>query len=473
MAIAKTPKELVKFIKDQNILFVDVKFSDSFGQWQHITVPAHSFSEDTFRDGIPFDGSSIRGWQGIYESDMLLIPEVETAFVDPFFPQPTVSISCYVVDPITKEPYLKDPRSIAKKAVEFLKASKVADTAYFGPEAEFFIFDNVRFGSGANHSFYEVDSVEAAWNTDSDEEPNQGHKIGYKKGYFPTSPIDQTNDIRMEMITMLEKVGLQVERGHHEVATAGQGEINYKFNNLVDAADELLRYKYVLKNVGYTWGKFVTFLPKPLAGDNGSGMHCHFSLWKNGKNLFAGKEIAGLSETALFAIGGIIKHGRAIAAFSNPTTNSYHRLVPGFEAPIHLAYDYRNRSAAIRLPYTGDSEKAKRIECRFPDPSSNPYLTFTAIVMAAIDGIQNKIHPGKPHHENIWEMDEKELKKLPKMPASLDEALQALQADHKFLTDSGVMSKEFIEMWIAEKQTEVDAIRLSPHPKEFELYSNI
>jgi glutamine synthetase len=473
MPIAHTPQELVGFIKDQSINFVDVKFADSFGQWHHITLPAHSFSEKSFVEGIPFDGSSIRGWQGIYESDMLLIPEVETAFVDPFFNEPTLSISCYVVDPITKEPYNKDPRSIAKKAIAYLSQTGIGDAAFFGPEAEFFIFDNVRFGSSNHYCFYEVDSVEGAWNSESEETPNQGHKVGYKKGYFPVPPIDQMNDIRLEMISTLEQVGLQVERGHHEVATGGQGEINYKFNNLVEAADELLRYKYVLKNVGYKWGKFVTFLPKPLSGDNGSGMHCHFSIWKGSQNLFAGKEIAGLSEIALFAIGGIIKHGRAIAAFSNPTVNSYHRLVPGFEAPIHLAYDYRNRSAAIRLPYTGDSEKAKRIECRFPDGSSNPYLTFTAILLAAIDGIQKQIHPGKPHNENIWEMNPKELKKLPKLPGSLEEALEALKADHQFLTDTGVVSKEFIDMWIAEKQTEIDAIRLTPHPKEFELYSNI
>lgn len=473
MATIKTPKEFIKYIKDQNIKYIDIKFSDTFGQWQHMTIPVGSFSEDFFKEGIPFDGSSIRGWQGINESDMLLIPEVETTFVDPFFPEPTISISCHVIDPINREPYIKDPRSVAKHAIEYLKHSKIGDNAFFGPEAEFFIFDEVRYSVETNSSFYKVDSIEASWNSNTEENPNEGHKIGYKKGYFPTSPIDKTNDIRMEMMSVLEEVGLKVEKGHHEVATAGQGEINYQYNSLVKAADEQLRYRYVLKNVGQEWGKFVTFLPKPLSGDNGSGMHCHFSIWKGSKNLFAGKEIGGLSKLALFAIGGIIKHGRSIAAFSNPTTNSYHRLVPGYEAPIHLAYDYRNRSAAIRIPISGSSENSKRIECRFPDPSANPYLAFTAILMAAIDGIKNKIDPGLAHNENIWEMSPKELKNITQMPGSLAESLQALKDDHDYLLTNGVMSLELINMWISEKQTEVDALRLIPHPKEFELYSNI
>jgi len=473
MIQCQTPDDVMRVISEKGIAFIDLKFSDPFGQWQHLTVPAHEFSIDTFEEGVPFDGSSIRGWKGIQESDMLLIPDPKSAFIDPFIQEPTISLVCDVVDPITKEPYNRDPRQIAKKAIEFLKSTGIGDIAYFGPEAEFFIFDDIKFVNGPNIAYYEVDSVEGWWNTAREEMPNLGYKTPYKRGYFPAPPLDKTAPIRMEMVKTLEEVGITVEREHHEVGTAGQGEINFRFADLITTGDNVLKYKYVLKNVGYKHGKYVTFLPKPIAGDNGSGMHTHFSIWKDGENQFAGDQYAGLSETALYAIGGIIKHGKAIAAFTNPTTNSYHRLVPGFEAPVKLAYSARNRSAAIRIPMGSQSPKAKRIECRFPDASSNPYLAFVALLMAAIDGIENKIHPGEPLDKDIYSLPPEELANVPSMPASLQEAIDALKEDMDFLLKGGVMDEDFINMWIETKQEEVDAIRLVPHPKEFELYYDI
>jgi glutamine synthetase len=473
--IASSPKEVIKYIKSKEITFVNLKFTDSFGVWQNLMVPSHQIEEDTFKDGIPFDGSSVRGWKSINESDMLLMPDPTTLFIDPFFTEPVLSVSCDIADPETKKAYDLDPRTIAKKAVEYLKSSGIGDTAYFGPEAEFFIFDSVRYSVGANHSYYEVDSVEACWNTDRDEEEmggNLGYKTPHKRGYFPVAPMDKTGDIRLDMIKTLEEVGITVEKGHHEVATAGQGEINFLYSDLIETADNLMKYKYVLRNIAGLHGKYLTFLPKPLTGDNGSGMHSHFSIWKKGENQFSGKEYAGLSKTALYAIGGIIKHGRTLALFTNPTVNSYHRLVPGFEAPVILTYSYRNRSAAIRVPYV-PSPKAKRIECRFPDASSNPYLAFTVLLLAAIDGIKNKIEPVGPLDKDLYEMEEKKLSKIPHMPSTLLEAIEAAKADHKFLTDTGVVTKEFLDMWIEAKQAEYDAVRLSVNPKEFELYGDI
>ncbi len=468
-----TPADVLSVIAEFEITFIDLKFSDPFGQLQHIAIPTHEFSAHSFEEGIAFDGSSIRGWKDINESDMQLIPVAESTYLDPFITEPTLSILCDVVDPLTKEPYDRDSRQIAKKVVAYLQTLGIGDQVYFGPEAEFFIFDKIKFGSGANYSFYEVDSEEAIWNSGKDDGSNIGYKIPHKRGYFPVAPLDKTADIRLEMMRTLEEAGIVVERGHHEVGTAGQAEINIRYNDLVTMGDEMAKFKYILRNVGAQYGKYVTFLPKPLAGDNGSGMHCHLSIWKDGKNTFAGGAYAGLSETALFAIGGIIKHGRAMSAFTNPTLNSYHRLVPGFEAPVRLAYSARNRSAAIRIPVAVYSDAARRIEVRFPDASANSYLAFAALTLAAIDGIQHQIHPGDALDKDIYAMSQAELAQVIQMPGSLQEALSSLQADSEFLTKSGAFSKDFLEMWVAAKQAEIDAVRLVPHPKEFELYGDI
>jgi glutamine synthetase len=476
----KTPADVLKAIKEHEISFVSFRYVDPFGQLQHFIAPTHQINEDTFVDGVPFDGSSVRGWKSINESDMKLIPDPASSYIDPFTDDLTLCMMCSVFDPITNEPYQRDSRQIAINAVKYLKSSGIGDTAYFGPEAEFFIFDKIKYSSGPNHSMYEVDTAGAAWNRKSDNEeinnqssiPNQGYKTPHKGGYFVTAPLDKTGDIRVDMMKTLEASGLVVERGHSEVATGGQGEINFKFDELLTQADNTIKFKYILRNVAASYDKYLTFLPKPLAGDNGSGMHCHFSIWKDGENLFAGSEYANLSQTALFAIGGIIKHGRAIAAFSNPTLNSYHRLVPGFEAPVTLAYSQRNRSAAIRIPVTKPG-KAKRIECRFPDASSNPYLTFSAILCAAIDGIKNKIHPGDAMDKDLYEIPEEEVNKIPQMPGSLEEAIKALQADKEFLLAGNVFTEDFINSWIEAKQGEIDQIRLNPHPKEFEIYYDI
>jgi len=465
--------EFNTYCEENEVAYIDFRFTDIKGAWHHISYRKNAVDDTMLENGIPFDGSSIDGWKTIDASDMVLKPDANTADIDPFYQQDTMTIFCDILEPDTAEAYNRDPRSTAKAAETYIKSAGIGDTVYFGPEAEFFIFDDIKFMNGPNISYYEIDSVEGWWNTGREEMPNLGYKTPYKRGYFPVPPLDKMAAIRMEMVKTLEEVGITVEREHHEVGTAGQGEINFRFSDLITTGDNVLKYKYVLKNVGYRHGKFVTFLPKPIAGDNGSGMHTHFSIWKDGENQFAGDQYAGLSEIALYAIGGIIKHGKAIAAFTNPTTNSYHRLVPGFEAPVKLAYSARNRSAAIRIPMGSQSPKAKRIECRFPDASSNPYLAFVALLMAAIDGIENKIHPGEPLDKDIYALPPEELANVPSMPASLQEAIDALKEDMDFLLKGGVMDEDFINMWIETKQEEVDAIRLVPHPKEFELYYDI
>ncbi|MGA1862344.1 type I glutamate--ammonia ligase [Deferribacter thermophilus] len=466
-----TAKEVLKLIEDEGIKIIDLRFMDFIGLWQHCSYPAHEFNEDAFEEGLGFDGSSIRGWSSIDASDMVLIPDPSTAKIDPFSEIPTLIMICNVFDPITKEPYTRDPRHIALKAINYLKSTGIADTAYFGPEAEFFIFDNIQYAYNSNEAFFYFDSVEGFWNTGRDEMPNLGYKIRHKEGYFPVPPHDSLMDLRNEMVIMMEKMGITVEAHHHEVATAGQCEIDIKYAPLVEQADNLLLYKYIVKNVARRHGKTATFMPKPMYGDNGSGMHCHQSLWKDGQPLFAGDEYAGLSELALYYIGGIIKHARAIAAFTNPTTNSYKRLVPGFEAPVNLAYSSRNRSASIRIPMYSSSPKAKRIEVRFPDPSCNPYLAFTAMLMAGLDGIENKIDPGEPMDKNLYDLDPIELSNIPQMPASLDEALNELEKDHEFLLKGDVFTEDVISTWIEYKrENETSAVNSRPHPYEFILY---
>ena len=466
-----TPKEAVKFSRDNGALMVDLKFMDFPGQWQHFTVPIAQFSEDNFEEGYGFDGSSIRGWQAIHASDMLVIPDPATAVMDPFTEHPTLSLICNIVDPITKERYTRDPRAIAQKAEAYLKSTGIADTAYFGPEAEFFIFDDARFDQGPNAGYYYIDSVEGQWNMGRDEGPNLAYKARYKEGYFPVAPTDSMMDIRTEMVLLMEKVGIRVEAQHHEVATGGQAEIDMRFAPLTKMADSLMMYKYIIKNVARRRGKTVTFMPKPLFGDNGSGMHTHQSLWKGNTPLFAGNGYAGLSDTALYYIGGILKHAAALCALVAPTVNSYKRLVPGYEAPVNLAYSSRNRSAAIRIPMYSPSPKAKRVEARFPDPLCNGYLAFSAMLMAGLDGIQNKMHPGEPLDKDIYELGPEELKGVPSVPGSLPEALDALERDHQFMLKGDVFTQDVIDTWIDYKRKkEVDAVRLRPHPYEFVLY---
>ncbi|MGE3317587.1 MAG: type I glutamate--ammonia ligase, partial [Planctomycetaceae bacterium] len=433
-----SPKEFFDFVKKNKAEMIDLKFCDMLGTWQHCSYPIDNFDEGTFEEGLGFDGSSIRGWQAINASDMLAVPDASTAVLDPFFKEPTVSVIADIVDPITKEAYSRDPRNIAKKGIAYLKQTGIADTCFVGPEPEFFIFDDIRYQSSQNMAMYQIDSSEAAWNTGRSELPNLGHKPPYKGGYFPVAPVDTFSDIRGEMVQEMRKIGIVVEAHHHEVATAGQCEIDMKFTNLLKMADQLLWYKYIIKNVARRHGKTVTFMPKPIFEDNGSGMHTHMSLWKSDKPLFGGDGYAGLSDMALHAIGGILKHGRAILAFAAPTANSYHRLVPGFEAPVTLAMSQRNRSAAVRIPMYSASPKAKRAEFRCPDPSCNPYLTFTAMMMAMIDGVQNKIDPGTPLDRDIYDMTPEELAETNKTPGSLPEALAALESDHAFLTKGDV-----------------------------------
>jgi glutamine synthetase len=469
-----TPKEVVKFAKEQGARMVDLKFMDYPGMWQHFTVPVAQLEESSFEEGFGFDGSSIRGWQAIHASDMLVIPEAATAVMDPFTETPTLSLICNIVDPITKEKYTRDPRNIAQKAEAYLKSTGIADTAFFGPEAEFFIFDDIRYDCAQNFAYYYIDSVEGQWNTGKEEKPNLGYKARYKEGYFPVPPTDSMADIRTEMVLTMEKVGIQVEAQHHEVATAGQAEIDMRFNTLTRIADSLMWYKYILKNVARKHGKTVTLMPKPVFGDNGTGMHCHQSLWKGNQALFAGNGYAGLSDTALWYIGGILKHAPALCALVAPTTNSYKRLVPGFEAPVNLAYSSRNRSAAIRIPMYSPSPKAKRIEVRFPDCSCNGYLAFSGMLMAGLDGIQNKIDPGQPLDKDIYELGPEELKGVPSVPGSLEAALAALEADHEFLLKGDVFTQDAIDTWIDYKRKrEVDPVRLRPHPYEFLLYFDI
>ncbi len=465
-------KELIKFAHENEALMIDLKFVDLPGIWQHLTVPMSQLSEESLEEGFNFDGSSIKGWKSIDDSDMKMVPVLETAKMDPFTEVPTLSLICDIVNPDTFEPYNRDPRQVIKKALNYLKATGIADDAFFGPEAEFFIFDDVRFEQTERSAFYALDSDEAAWNSGRDENgANGAHKVKPKGGYFPVMPVDTHHDMRTEISLELEENGMEVERHHHEVATAGQGEINIKFDSMVPMADKMMLFKYIVKNVAYRNGKTATFMPKPIFGDNGSGMHTHISLWKNGKTLMAGDKYAGLSQEALYFIGGIIKHAPALCAFTNPTTNSYKRLVPGFEAPIKLAYSYKNRSAAIRIPNSGDSPSAKRIEFRTPDAAANPYLAFAALLMAGIDGIENKIEPGEPLDKDIYGLPPKIAAGIKSVPASLDEALKALESDQDFLKKGNVFDEDLLGAWLGMKwDDEVRALQLRPTPYEFELY---
>ncbi|HEX7377482.1 MAG TPA: type I glutamate--ammonia ligase [Pirellulales bacterium] len=468
------PKEVLALCREKNVKAVDLRFMDFPGLWQHFTIPAGKLDEEIFEDGLGFDGSSIRGWQAINESDMILVPQPETAVLDPFTTLPTITMICNIQDPITREDYSRDPRNVARKAVNYLKSTGMADTCYIGPEAEFFIFDDIRFDANAHEAYYHLDSIEGEWNRGRVESPNLGYKLRHKEGYFPVPPADQLMNVRNEMMQTMIECGMDVEAQHHEVATAGQCEIDLRFNELVKMADAMCLYKYIIKNVAKKYNKTVTFMPKPLFGDNGSGMHTHISLWKQGEPLFAGSGYAGLSEMALYAIGGLLRHAPSILAFSNPTTNSYKRLVPGYEAPVNLAYSQRNRSASCRIPMYSPSPKAKRVEFRCPDPSCNPYLAFSAILMAVIDGIQNKISPGEPLDKDIYDLSPEELADVPKTPGSLDEALDALQRNHAFLLRGDVFTEDVISTWIRYKrEKEVDAMRLRPHPYEFCLYYDI
>ncbi len=470
----KTPKDALELARSIEARFVDVKFLDFIGLWQHFVVPVEQIGEETFEEGLGFDGSSIRGWQSIHASDMLVVPDPSTAVAEPFAEVPTLSLIGNIVDPITREPYTRDPRNIAQKAEKHLKATGIADTAYFGPEAEFFILDDVRFDLGPNFAFYEVDSREGRWNTGRDEGPNLGFKPRHKEGYFPVAPTDSMNDLRNEMCLELAKVGIEVERQHHEVATGGQAEIDFRFQSLVTMGDQLQWFKYIVKNVARRHGKTATFMPKPLHGDNGSGMHTHVSLWKEGKPLFAGDGYAGLSETALHFIAGILHHARALTAITNPSTNSFKRLVPGYEAPVNLAYSSRNRSAALRIPMYSPSPKAKRVELRFPDPSCNGYLAFAAMLMAGLDGIERRLDPGEPLDKDIYGLSPEELADVPTVPASFEGALDALERDHEFLLVGDVFTEDVIATWLRYKrENEVDAVRMRPHPMEFALYFDV
>lgn len=468
-----SPKEFFEFARKNNSEMVDLKFCDLLGTWQHCSFPIETWDEGTFEDGVGFDGSSIRGWQAINMSDMLAIPDPETTMMDPFFAEPTVSILADIVDPITKQHYERDPRYVAKKGVAYLRQTGIADACFIGPEPEFFIFDDIRYQSSQSGAMYQIESVEAAWNTGRTEEPNLGHKPSFKGGYFPVSPTDSFHDLRSEMVMELRKVGIVVEAHHHEVGTAGQAEIDMKFENLLKMADQFMWYKYIIKNVAKRNGKTVTFMPKPIFEDNGSGMHTHISFWKENQPIFAGDGYAGLSETALHGIGGLLKHGRSLLAFAAPTANSYHRLVPGFEAPVTLAMSQRNRSAAVRIPMYSPNPKAKRAEFRCPDAAANGYLMFTALMMAMIDGIQNKIDPGSPLDRDIYDMTPEELAETNTTPASLEEALEALEQDHDYLLSGDVFTEDLIATWISWKQkNELDELRLRPHPFEFDLYYN-
>jgi len=468
-----SPKTVLALAKKQGAKMIDVKFVDTFGTWQHFTLPISELTEEVFDEGFGFDGSSIRGWKSIEASDMLAMADPDTAFMDPFCAVPTLSLTCDITETGTKEPYTRDPRGMAKRAEKYLQSTGLADAAVFGPEAEFFIFDNVQFDSKCNGTFYSVDSEEAIWNSGRDESPNTGYKIRHKEGYFPVPPHDTQQDIRTEMCLVMEELGIKIERQHHEVATGGQAEIDFRFDTLVKTADNMMLYKYVIKNVARRHGKTVCLMPKPLFGDNGSGMHTHQSLWKNGRPLFAGKEYAGLSQMALYYIGGILKHAKALCAICSPTTNSFKRLVPGYEAPVNLAYSARNRSAAIRIPTYSENPKTRRIEYRPPDPAANPYLCFAALLLAGLDGVLNKIEPGEPMDKNMYELPPEELAKVPQVPSSLGEALDLLEKDHAFLLKGDVFTTDFLDMWVAAKRKEVDALRLRPHPYEFHLYYDV
>ena len=470
---AKTPKDVLEYSKKHDAKQVDLRFTDLPGLQHHVSYPVSQLEADSFEEGFGMDGSSIRGWAAINESDMLLIPDPTTAFIDPFYETRTLVMTCDVIDPITRQHYDRDPRWIARKAEMYLKNSGLADTAYFGAEAEFFIFDNVRFDQNVHEGYYFIDAEEGRWNSGR-ENNNLGYRPRYKEGYFPVPPTDHYQDLRAEMVETMIKCGLDIECHHHEVATGGQCEIDQRFDTLITSADNMMLYKYVIRNVAYQYGKSVTFMPKPLYGDNGSGMHTHQSLWKGGNPLFAGDMYAGLSQMALWYIGGLLKHARALSAIIAPTTNSYKRLVPGYEAPVNLAYSRRNRSAAVRIPMYSASPKAKRLEFRPPDAASNPYMAFAAMMMAGIDGVLNKIDPGEPLDKDIYDLSPEEMKSVPSMPASLEEALQCLEDDHAFLLKGDVFSEELLETYIAYKRkNESDAVRLRPHPYEFALYYDI
>lgn len=471
----KTAQEVLAFAKDKDVKMVDVKFIDLPGIWQHFSIPIQEFDENTFTEGLGFDGSSIRGFRVINESDMILIPDPTTACIDPFCKATTLSIICNVADPVTGERYNRDPRCIAQKAEAYLLSTGIADQSFWGPEAEFFIFDDIRFDQNQHSGYYFIDSVEGIWNSGRVESPNLGYKPRYKEGYFPVAPTDSQQDLRSEMVLTMLEAGIPAECQHHEVATAGQAEIDIKFGPLTKMADQLMMYKYIVKNTARKYGKTVTFMPKPLFQDNGTGMHVHQSLWKDGKPLFYDANgYAGLSEMALYYIGGLLKHARALTALTSPTTNSYKRLVPGYEAPVNLVYSQRNRSAAVRIPMYSSNPKAKRIEFRPPDPSCNPYLAFAALLLAGLDGIKNKIYPGEPLDKDIFDLPPAEAKEIRSVPASLEEALKELQADHEFLLQGGVFDQDLLESWIEYKLTrEHDAIRLRPHPYEFMLYYDI
>ncbi len=463
----------LNLIKEHDIKWVDLRFTDTKGKEQHVTIPARYVDEEFFENGQMFDGSSIAGWKGINESDMILLPDDTTSFIDPFFEDKTLVLRCDIIEPATMQGYERDPRSVAKRAEEYLKSTGLGDTAFFGPEPEFFIFDDVRWDSNMSGSFVKIDSEEAAWNSEkSIEGGNMGHRPRVKGGYFPVPPVDSVHDIRATMCNVMEEIGLNVEVHHHEVATACQNEIGVAFNTLVKKADEVQMLKYVVHNVAHAYGKTATFMPKPVVGDNGSGMHVHLSYWKDGVNQFAGDQYAGLSESALFAIGGIIKHAKALNAFCNPGTNSYKRLVPGFEAPVMLAYSARNRSASLRIPYTS-SPKAKRVEARFPDPIANPYLAFSALLMAALDGVQNKIHPGDPADKDLYDLPAEEAAAIPTVASSLEEALNCLDGDREFLTKGGVFTDDMIDAYIELKKEDVARVNMTTHPIEFDLYYSV
>jgi len=466
--------EVMKIIREGKVRVVDLRFMDLPGLWQHFSVPAEMVRPASLEVGFGIDGSSVRGWRAINESDMLIIPDPATAVMDPFSELPTLIMNCTIADPITKENYARDPRFTAIKAERYLQTSGVGDAAYFGPEAEFFVFDDVRYDSTPNACYYFVDSAEGHWNTGRVENPNLGYKIRPGEGYFPVPPADSMQALRNEMMVTMQQCGLKVECHHHEVASGGQAEIDLKYDTLVRIADQLLLYKYIVKNIARRHGKTATFMPKPIFGDNGSGMHVHFSLWKEGEPLFAGELYGGLSETALWAIGGLLKHGRALVAITSPTSNSYRRLVPGYEAPVNLAYSCRNRSVAIRIPMISARPAARRLEFRCPDPSCNPYLAFSAMLMAAIDGIKNKIDPGEALDKNIYELPPGELARIPSTPGSLEEALEELERDHEFLLHGDVFTQDVIDTWIAwKRENEVMPVKLRPHPYEFELYFDL
>ena len=468
----QTPQEALNYIKENQIQIVDLKFIDMPGIWQHLSLYHDQIDETAFTDGVPFDGSSIRGWKAINESDMTMVIDPTTAWMDPFMAEPTISFICSIKEPRTGEPYSRCPRTIAQKAIDYLLSTGLGDTAFFGPEAEFFIFDDVRFDQTQNSGYYYVDSIEGRWNSGKEEAGgNLGYKPRYKEGYFPVAPTDTSQDMRTEMLLTMAKCGVPIEKHHHEVATGGQCELGFRFATLVQAADYLLTYKYVIKNVGKKYGKTITFMPKPLFNDNGSGMHVHQSIWKDGQPLFAGDRYAGFSQMGLHYIGGILKHAPALLAITNPTTNSYKRLVPGFEAPVNLAYSQGNRSASVRIPLSGTNPKAKRLEFRCPDATSNPYLAFAAMLCAGLDGIKNQIDPGEPLDVDIYDLSPEELSKIPSTPGSLEGALEALEKDHSFLTETGVFTEDFIQTWISYKlDNEVNPMRLRPHPYEFALY---